>query len=131
MAFRILVTGSREWPDDGSVDDAICDVISEENTFRPDPDRTFVVVHGDAPRGADAYAKAAVLRLQEGGWPVGEEPHPAKWWIGRGAGFLRNMEMCDLGADICLAFIKDNSRGATHCANFAEKSGINVRRFTR
>jgi hypothetical protein len=116
-AYRILVTGSREWVDWRTVTTALIEAAEGEP-------RPVTVVHGCA-RGADFIAAQAARKL---GWEV--EDHPADWnRHGKAAGFRRNAEMVALGADICLAFIRDGSRGATHCAETARKAGIPVKYF--
>lgn len=67
------------------------------------------------------------------GYPVDVDPHPADWDGPRkkGAGYARNAEMVKLGADICLAFIQDESKGATHCSKLAEEAGIETVYFRR
>ncbi len=120
MSHRILVTGSRDWDDWRTITGAL---IQGRRDFSPDEIPT--VVHGCA-RGADFLAAQAARKL---GWHV--EDHPAGWERhGRRAGPRRNAEMVALGAGICLAFIKDGSPGATHCAGLAEKATILTRRFT-
>ncbi|MCX4792455.1 DUF2493 domain-containing protein [Streptomyces sp. NBC_01221] len=126
--YRVLVTGSRDWDNDRTVWHAIASAVLD-NTSAAVP---VVLVHGACPRGADAHAAAwANLAAADGRRPVAEEAHPADWeQHGKAAGFRRNAEMVRLGADICLAFIKDGSRGASHTAALAEKAGIPTRRFT-
>lgn len=119
--YRILVTGSRDWADRDAVDSALADVL------RAIPaDREAVLVSGACPSGADAIAEDWARRY---GMTV--ERHPADWdRHGRAAGPVRNVRMVRLGADICLAFIRDGSRGAGHTARLADAAGIPVRRWT-
>lgn len=120
MKLRVLVTGSRDWPDEQQVRDALRGVASGIAS------QNVLVVHGHCPTGADAHADMAARIF---GMQV--ERHPADWTkYGRRAGPLRNAEMVRLGADICLAFIRDNSRGASMTAHLAESAGIPVRYFT-
>ena len=106
-------------------------------------DGDWTIVHGDCGSGADFMADD---------WAFGAmyevEPHPADWptcaatcrpghrKVNRrgveycpSAGHRRNAEMVAAGADVCLAFIRNGSGGATGCATLAEKAGIPVRRF--
>lgn len=111
--MRILITGSRDWEDVETIDTAIQNAIG--NQWGP-----HVVVHGDCPRGAD---KMADDMARWRGIPV--ERHPADWDShGKRAGFVRNSDMVNLGADVCLAFIRNNSKGATMTANLADHAGI-------
>lgn len=124
---RILVTGSRDWRHLGVVLRAL-----DEAAATVPHDQPLIVVHGDCPTGADRFAKAWAQRNSDRG--VTEEAHPAHWRTGgqldRAAGPRRNEAMVAAGADICLAFIRNGSRGATHCAALAEQAGIPVHRFT-
>jgi hypothetical protein len=117
--FRILITGSRTWTDENAIRDAM------NEAARGNKAGAITVVHGACPRGADSIADRIATRA---GAKV--ERHPADWdTFGRSAGFKRNTKMVDLGADVCLAFIRAGSRGATHTANLAEKAGIETRRY--
>lgn len=107
--MRILVTGSRDWTRERDIYDALDTHVAPKD----------VLVHGNCPLGADAYAKHWASGRQ-----VAQEAHPADWSEGKIAGILRNQRMVDLGADLCLVFVKNDSPGATHCGKAAEKAGI-------
>ena len=110
--FRILVTGSRTWDDAGVIAGALAGYYREG----------AVLVSGACPHGADALAEEYWGLL---GGKV--ERHPADWErFGKRAGFRRNAEMVNAGADLCVAFIRDGSPGASHCAGLAIAAGIPV-----
>jgi hypothetical protein len=118
MPKRILVTGSRTW----------------------DPVRRALIAHGQpgdilvtggCPHGADVIAER-IWRGLDSERPV--ERHPADWakW-GRRAGPRRNQQMVDSltpdRGDLVLAFIRDESRGASQCARAGEQAGLTVVRY--
>jgi len=110
---RVLVTASRTWEDTSTIRRALAEQWG---------DGTAVLVSGACPRGGDRIAEM-IWR----GWGGRVERHPADWRAhGRGAGLRRNGEMVAAGADVCLAFIRDGSRGATHTARLAHEAGIPV-----
>lgn len=113
--MRVLVTGSRDWPYPERVTDALNHVgdVTE-------------VVHGGCPTGADEMAMQWCLRHK-----VSMRIFPARWAEhGRAAGPIRNQQMVNAGADICLAFIWGGSKGASGTADMAEAAGIRTIRIT-
>lgn len=118
--MRILVTGSRTWTDEKAIRATFAEIAALHGP------ENMTIIHGACPKGADALADE-IARAWTG---MTVERHPADWnGYGRRAGFIRNAEMVNLGADICLAFIHDGSRGATHTADLAEKAGITTKRW--
>lgn len=136
--MRVLITGSRTWRDARRIRDAL-------NWITRNHRGPHTLVHG-AARGADTIAARHARRL---GWMVeGHEVTRADWdapctpdcKIGHRrpradgttycpqAGNRRNQRMVDLGADLVLAYIRNNSRGATNCADAADAAGLDVRR---
>lgn len=148
-AFRVLVTGSRTWDNarrvEGALSEACRTAITEGFT-------QLVVVHGAAPAGADKFAanwvrKVRTSVLEAPGSPVRlrvrEQGVPAEWrtYGSRIAGFLRNQQMVDDGADLCLAFMDacrsvkcagkpgHGTHGTADCITRAENAGIPVLRW--
>lgn len=120
--IRILVTGSRTWTNRNWLSMELISAAAETAGGLEVP---VTLVSGACPRGADRIAEELAKSWD---WTV--ERHPADWKAyGKAAGFIRNQQMVDLGADICLAFVRNGSRGATHCGQAAERAGIPTRWF--
>lgn len=112
LARRILVTGSRLWVDTAAIRAALA------VWWHP----AAVLVSGACPRGADRLAEACWTA-----WGGRVARYPADWRrYGHRAGFVRNLDMIRSGVDVCVAFIRDGSRGAMHCAGWAELAGVPV-----
>lgn len=123
--FRLLVTGSRSWPEEDAywihrhLDAAFAQAL--------DADRELVIVHGDCKSGphrggVDRYADDWCIEVS-----CLVERWPANWdELGKSAGFKRNADMVNSKPkiDLCAAFIRDNSAGATHCQMLARAAGI-------
>ena len=118
--MRILVTGSRDWPYAQVVYDELSRIAQEHGNI--------TVVEGACPTGSDQFAHVWVKDQQFSGSDTVGERHPADWAKhGKAAGPLRNQEMVDLGADLCLVFCLNSSRGTLDCARRAQAAGIRVR----
>ena len=111
---RVLVTGSRTWTSHGVIADAL------RGQFHPGT----VLVTGGCPRGADAIAEQLWRS-----WGGQVERHPADWATGRAPGWPATPRWSPPAPDACLAFIHDNSPGASHTARLADLAGIPVHRY--
>jgi hypothetical protein len=146
---NLLVTCSRTWfqDDDGLVQfrEALAVNALQRAALRlhpdgrPVPGAGSVMHHGNEPRGDQRLA-----RIWES-WGLPTLSHPADWsscgpdcppgqscrrkrgqsagWCVR-AGHRRNGEMVALGHDSYVAFIRGCSKGATGCADLADRAGI-------
>ena len=113
--MRVIVTGNRDWTDEGAILMALADLplIS-------------TVVHGACERGADAIADRIARAMGHV-----TELHPANWNAhGKAAGPMRNAHMVSLGADACYAFgalYRNGKRtGTGDCVAKAKRVGIPV-----
>jgi hypothetical protein len=131
--MRLIVTGSRTWDRPDAVWGAL-DILAHELAAAGETE--LVVVHGacfPTKRGPDGKFPLesadylADLWCRRDGHPlkVRAERHPAKWrQYRKRAGYLRNKAMVDLGADLVLAFLRDDSAGTTGCIELAEAAGL-------
>lgn len=114
--YRILVTGWRSWPE--TAKGAVWSTLTfwaERAQAHP-----VAIVHGKA-NGVDKWADEWALD-----YPFAEpERHPADWdRYGKQAGMLRNRDMVELGANLCLAFPGPGSIGTMGCLTRAIQAGI-------
>ena len=108
--MKILVTGSRHRP-----------IIDVQNVLDRYADAVSEIIVGDAT-GADEAAREWAHNNS-----VKCSEFKADWKTdGKAAGPLRNQRMVDYGADLCLAFPMDGSRGTWDCVNRARKAGVTV-----
>lgn len=118
---RLLVTGSREF---SNIDLALTALSEARWKLGPD----LVVVHGGA-RGADQLLGA--LAAERG---LRTEVHRANWRDnGRAAGVMRNQEMVNAGADLCLVLLVEGlaCRGTKDCWRRADRAGIECWTYTQ
>ena len=94
MAYKILVTGERDWTDRDQVCVALSDLLRRLNT------NDVVIIHGACPTGVDSFVKEF---CEENG--IEQDPHQADWnKYGSFAGPKRNGNMVRRNPNICLAF---------------------------
>lgn len=114
--MRVIVTGSRAWPDMRPVWHSLSSVLVEHDTF--------TLVHGDCSTGADFFAHQWAQAHPE----VEEIRYPASWEAyGRAAGPMRNRKMIEDGADLVLAFPLPSGSGTHHTVWLARQAGIPVK----
>lgn len=115
--MRILVTGTRDIPNQFSLDT----IINQLDDWLRLADGEMVLVHGDAPDGVDAAAAHWATHHPM----VVPEPYPADWdKYGKAAGAIRNSYMVSLGADLCLGYPGKGSKGTWDCLKKAVDAGI-------
>jgi hypothetical protein len=121
---RVIVTGSRAWPDPVRVAHELNQLYLQHGPF--------TLIHGACATGADA---AAHHWFETAGYDLGviEIKYPADWGqFGKRAGPIRNEKMVkEAGAELVLAFPLFDSRGTNHTIGLAEAAGITVKKVTR
>jgi Protein of unknown function (DUF2493). len=116
--FTVIVTGSRNMKDWHKVWKELDSLVREYPSL--------LVRRGDCPTGVDYFTSAWVQSWYTPS-SVCESVYVAAWDdFGKAAGPIRNREMAQAGADLCLAFPLGESRGTWNCVNECKKAGIPV-----
>lgn len=122
--YRVLVTGSRWWSDRATVYGWLDYHAQQGHALGHD---RMVVIHGGAI-GADMMAQgwcdgggAGLIKVAFRIYRPRYSEYPR-----RVAPLKRNQEMVDAGADVCLAFHLNKSKGTQDCIDRAIKAGIPV-----
>ena len=119
--MRLIVTGSRDW-EGLAAENKVYRVLDKVLELSEQFEQPLVLVHGACPTGADQCADRWGLRRHK---TVTVEPHPADWTVyGKAAGPRRNKHMVGLGADMCIAFLRNDSSGTTGTIYLARELGI-------
>lgn len=120
---KILITGSREWPNDQSTINMVTRALFHVlRTEQPEVAVSFIV--GDCPTGADW-----ALRQMADEAGLEYDMRIARWDLyDKAAGPIRNQEMVDTRPDLVLAFPKPGSRnkGTLGCMLMAKRADIQV-----
>lgn len=119
--MRVIVTGSRAWPDPVRVAHELNTLFLQHGPF--------TLIHGACATGADA---AAAHWYETAGFDLGciEIKYHADWeQFGKRAGPIRNEKMVkEASADLVVAFPLFDSRGTKHTIELAEAAGIPVKK---
>lgn len=116
MDFRFLVTGYRDY----NKARRVWGLLHATRSLADAMGRRLVVVVGDCPTGADAWARRWCEMYQ-----VDYELYEANWnRYGRRAGPVRNREMVDSGVDAGAAFCHPLMRGTADCLGYARTRGV-------
>jgi hypothetical protein len=104
--MRVIVCGSRNW-EGFWAEYRIGEVMAGVEELAVVLGSPLQIVHGGCPTGADAI-------VDRWAWRRDHEVHifEAHWdKYGKAAGPLRNSNMAYGGGDLCIGFLRDNSRG--------------------
>ena len=112
--MRIIITGDRNWYSTELARRVLGRLVARYG-------REITIVHGAAPGVDQSFANVCEAI------GLAHEPHPADWdRLGRKAGPVRNAEMIETGAGLCLAFHRnlERSKGTRDCVRRAIAAGI-------
>ena len=117
--MKLLVTGSRDFFYTGEIHSILNKYINEG----------YDLIVGDCPTGVDKIAfDLWETNKHRTNKQLNIEVYKADWKLqGKRAGIIRNQKMVNEGnPDLCIAFILNNSRGATHCSEYATHKGVHT-----